>query len=102
MANRNRSNSFNLRSYSTSEREATTRKLTSYLRGLAARRSNGVVTADDVHNFLTRDGVNAGQVRTRLSFINSVFRNGMFEQTGMTPSSRPQAKGRYISTWTIA
>lgn len=103
MANRKRTTTgFNLKSYSNSEREATTRRLTSYLRGLAARRSDGVVTADDVHNYLTRDGVNPGQVRTRLSFINSVFRNGMFEQVGMVPSSRPQAKGRAISAWTLA
>lgn len=102
MANRTRTSGFNLKSYSNSEREATTRRLTSYLRGLAARRSNGIVTADDVHTYLTRDGVNVGQVRTRLSFINTVFGSGMFEQVGTVASSRPQAKGRSISAWTLA
>lgn len=99
MAKRTR---YNLRSYSATERQSMTRKLTSYLRSLANRRSTGVVTADDVHNYLTRDGVNVGQVRTRLSFINSVFGSGMFEQVGAMPSARPQAKGRTISTWTVA
>mgnify|MGYP003338877665 FL=1 len=78
------------------------RRISSYLRSLASRRSSGVVTADDVHNYLTRDGVRPQQVRTRLSFINNVFSNGMFEQDGMVPSARPQAKGRSITAWTIA
>lgn len=102
MANRKRTTAYNLKSYTESEREATTRRLTSYLRSLANRRADGIVTADDVHNYLTRDGVNVGQVRTRLSFINSVFGSGMFEQVGMVPSERPQAKRRAISAWTLA
>ena len=94
---------FNPRSFTRSERETTTRKLTSYLRGLANRRSTGVVTADDVHNYLTREGVLAKQIRTRLSFINAALAgSGMFEQTGMTRSGRPEAKGRAISAWMVA
>jgi len=90
------------RYYNTQEFNVTAKRMTSYLRSLASRRSTGIVTADDVHNYLNREGVQPKQVRTRLSFINSVFGSGMFEQTGTVASSRPAAKGRAISTWTIA
>jgi len=104
MAKRNRSRTtrYNLKSYTESQFTATARRIASYLRSLASRRSSGTVSADDVHNYLTREGVNVGQVRTRLSFINTVFSNGMFEQTGMTRSTRPQAKGRAISMYSVA
>jgi hypothetical protein len=102
MANRNSNTRFTVKTYNTQEREATTRRISSYLRGLASRRTDGVVTADDVHTYLNREGVRPQQVRTRLSFINSVFSNGMFAQDGMVASARPQAKGRYISAWTLA
>lgn len=87
---------------SNSGREKLINGMTSYLRSLANRRSSGVVTADDAHNYLTRAGIREQMVRTRLSFINSVFGTGMFEQVGRAPSSRPQARGRSISTWTVA
>jgi hypothetical protein len=102
MANRNRNTRFEVRNYNEQERESTVRRIASYLRTLANRRNDGTVSADDVHNYLTRDGVREQQVRTRLSFINSVFSTGMFEQVGMAPSTRPQAKGRSISMWTTA
>jgi predicted Zn-dependent protease len=104
MAKRNRSRStrYNLRSFSNSERQSTMRRMISYLRSLANRRSSGVVTADDAHTFLTREGVNVGQIRTRLSFINSVFSGEMFEYAGTTRSSRPAARGRSISTYSVA
>lgn len=104
MAKRNRSRNtrFDVRSYNEQERQSTTRRIVSYLRSLANRRESGVVSADDVHTYLTRDGVREQQIRTRLSFINSVFGSGMFEQAGMTRSTRPQAKGRAISTWMVA
>lgn len=85
-----------------STRENMVRGLTSYLRSLANRRSTGTVTADDVHTFLSRKGVSARQYRTRLSFINSVLREPMFEASGTVYSTRPQAKGRAISAWTLA
>ena len=91
------------RYYNTAEFEATSRRMTSYLRSLANRRSSGVVTADDVHNYLTREGVHQKQVRTRLRFINTVLGgSGVFEQDGMVASTRPQAKGRSITAWTVA
>jgi hypothetical protein len=93
MANRNRN--------TRESRENTVRRMVSYLRSLASRRSSGVVTADDAHAFLNREGVRR-TVSTRLSYINTAFGSGMFEQTGMTYSSRPQAKGRAISTWATA
>jgi predicted Zn-dependent protease len=104
MAKRNRSRNtrFEVRSYNEQERMSTTRRIMSYLRSLANRRSSGVVSADDVHNYLTRDGVREQQTRTRLSFINSVFSSEMFEQVGMTASTRPQARGRAIATYTVA
>lgn len=102
MAKRNSNTRFTVKTFSTQEREVTTRRISSYLRSLASRRNDGVVTADDVHTYLTREGVRPQQVRTRLSFINTVFSNGMFEQDGMVASTRPQAKGRYISAWTLA
>ena len=103
MANRNSNTNFTGMTYSHSESEVTTRRISSYLRTLANRRTDGVVTADDVHNYLNREGVRPQQVRTRLSFINSVLAgSGMFEQAGMVSSTRPQAKGRSITAWTVA
>ena len=103
MANRNSNTNFTVKTYSDSEREATTRRISSYLRTLATRRTDGVVTADDVHNYLNSDGVRPQQVHTRLSFINSVLAgSGMVEQVGMVSSPRPQAKGRSITAWMIA
>lgn len=104
MAKRNSDRGFSKNRYfNTSEFETTARRMTSYLRSLANRRSSGVVTADDVHTYLNREGVQPQQVRTRLSFINSVLAgSGMFEQAGTVASSRPQAKGRSITAWTIA
>lgn len=92
--------SFNYRSEA--GREKLINQMTSYLRSLANRRSSGVVSADDAHNYLTRAGIREQMVRTRLSFINSVFSNGEFEAVGSAPSSRPQARGRAITTWTTA
>jgi hypothetical protein len=87
---------------SNSGREKLINQMTSYLRSLANRRQSGVVTADDAHTYMSRAGIREQMVRTRLSFINSVFGNGQFEQVGSAPSTRPQAKGRSISTWTVA
>jgi len=109
MAKRNRSRSTDTRGfsknryYNTTEFTSTARRMISYLRSLANRRSSGVVSADDVHTYLNREGVQPQQIRTRLSFINSVLAgSGMFEQSGMTRSTRPQAKGRAIAAWTVA
>jgi hypothetical protein len=87
---------------SRSNRETMVRKVTNYVRNLASRRSSGVVTADDVQAYLTRQGISARQIRTRLSFVNSVLRAPMFESTGTVYSTRPEAKGRAISAWTLA
>lgn len=83
-------------------REKLLSQMSTYLRSLANRRYSGEVTADDAHSYLTRAGLSELMVRTRLSFINSVFKNGMFEQSGTVASSRPAAKGRAISTWSVA
>ena len=106
MAKRNRStrNDYSQNRYfNTTEFEATARRMTSYLRSLSNRRSSGVVTADDVHAYLTREGVHQKQTRTRLSFINAVLAgSGEFEQDGTVASTRPEAKGRYITAWMAA
>jgi hypothetical protein len=82
--------------------ETMVRGLTSYLRSLANRRNDGIVTADDVHAYLNRRGISARATRTRLSFVNSVLRSPVFESAGSVYSSRPQAKGRSITAWTLA
>jgi threonyl-tRNA synthetase len=81
--------------------ETTRNKLATYLRRLAKTRRAGTVTADDAHAFLTRMGVRQQQVRTRLSYINSVLRTPEFEPVGETASARPAARGRYITEWSL-
>jgi hypothetical protein len=76
--------------------------LRSYLRGLARRRSSGTVTADDAQNFLTRQGMPNTMVSDRLAVINSVFQGGDFRSVGYTNSTRPEAKGRSITEWSLA
>lgn len=99
---RNSTSNFHLnRYYNETEFTRTVAKMRTWLMGLARRRSSGTVTADDVHRFLDREGVQPQQVRTRLRFINSVLREPNFYRSGTTPSSRPAARGRSISAWTI-
>ncbi len=76
-----------------------TSKLRTYLRGLVRRRNSGVVSADDVHAFLDRQGVPRNAVSTRLRFVNTVFPS-TFTYAGRTRSSRPVARGRVINLWT--
>jgi hypothetical protein len=92
---------FTTKQYSTEDFTRTVNKLRTYLRGLARKRSAGIVTADDAHNFLDREGIRPQQVRTRLAFINAALRQPNFEVIGMSPSMRPSARGRMISEWTI-
>jgi hypothetical protein len=87
---------------STSGRQKLVNGMNSYLRNLANRRSSKVVTADDAQSYLSRMGLNEMMVRTRLSFINTVFGNGSFMPIGTAPSKRTKAKGRSISLWTVA
>lgn len=86
--------------YSTEQFEQMVTRMRSWLTGLARRRSSGVVTADDVHAYLDRQGVPA-RTQTRLRFINSVLREPNFYSAGMTQSTRPAAKGRSITEWTV-
>lgn len=82
--------------------EQTVKKLRSWLSGLAKRRSSGRVSADDVHSYLDKQGIKTAQVNTRLSFINTVLREPMFYCAGVKKSSRPAAKGRSITEWTVS
>jgi len=74
----------------------------SYLYSLARKRAEGTVTADDAHRYMDREGIRPQQVRTRLSFINSVLREPNFEPVDVVASQRPAARGRSITEWTIA
>lgn len=80
--------------------ERTVARATSYLRGLASRRKSRTVTADDVQNFLSRNGF-PSKTNARLSVIRSVLRTPNFRPTGSAPSSRPAARGRKVTTWTV-
>jgi len=76
-------------------------RLRSYLRRLSIRRKDGVVTADDAHKFLTREGVTDPNERLRIT--NSVLNahNDEFTSGATRPSARPQMKGYRISEWTF-
>jgi hypothetical protein len=88
------------RTFSGERYERTVNGMRSWLSSIARKRVNGTVTADDAHTYLDREGVSRGHVRARLSFINSVLRSPNFEYAGMTPSTRPVARGRMITEWT--
>jgi len=92
----------NNKRYTEAQFEQTANRMKSWLYSLARRRTTGTVTADDAHRYLDREGVQPEQVRTRLSFINSVLRQPNFDRAGATSSSRPAARGRVITEWTIA
>jgi hypothetical protein len=78
----------------------TVTQLTSYLRGLARRRKNSIVTADDVQNFLTRKNFTASQ-NERLSITRTVLQEPTFLPVGMVASKRGVARGRRVTAWTI-
>lgn len=73
--------------------------LRSYLRTLARRRDSGVVTADDAHTYLTRQGLSERNIGIRLSMINRVLREPNFYPVGLTASRRPAARYRQIAEW---
>lgn len=79
-------------------RDRVVSQLNSYLRGLSRRRSNGIVTADDVQNYLTKKGFGMGQ-NERLSLTRSVLGEQNFVAVGEVPSRRPAARGRVITAW---
>lgn len=80
--------------------ERTVNGMRSWLYSLARRRASGTVTADDAHKYLDRQGFRKNEIFTRLSFINSVLRDGNFANVGRTPSTRPAARRRMINEWT--
>jgi hypothetical protein len=82
-------------------RDKTVSKATSYLRSLARRRNDAVVTADDVQNFLSQNGFR-GNTNERLSVIRSVLREPNFYAIGTTKSNRDAARSRTISAWTLS
>lgn len=102
MSNKNSTRGFTVKTYAPDEFERTANRMKSWLYSLARRRSTGTVTADDAHTYLDREGVRPQQVRTRLSFINSVLREPNFAPVGVINSQRPAARSRTITEWTIA
>jgi hypothetical protein len=92
---------YSTKTYDSNSFEKTSNRLRTYLKGIARKRVSGIVTADDAHRFLDKEGIRPQQVRTRLAFINSALRSPEFEVIGMSPSMRPSARGRMISEWTI-
>ena len=81
--------------------DRTVRGMRSWLNTLVRRRANRMVTADDAHTYLDRQGFRKNEVFTRLSFINTVLRDGNFDVIGRVPSERPVARRRLINAWTI-
>lgn len=74
----------------------------SYLRSLSRRRNTGVVTSDDAHRFMTKMGLSETATRARATILNEIFPNRNakgFQRVGTTPSARPEARRRRISTW---
>lgn len=102
MARTNTTRRFNVKTYTNEEFNRTASKMRSYLYSLARKRTEGTVTADDAHRYMDREGIRPQQVRTRLSFINSVLREPNFEPVDVVASQRPAARGRSITEWTIA
>lgn len=88
------------KNYSQDEFTRVANRMRTWLMNLARKRSSGVVTADDAHTYLDRQGVQA-QPRTRLRYINTVLREPTFAYEGQTRSTRPRAKGRMITEWTV-
>jgi hypothetical protein len=54
-----------------------------------------------VHTFLDKQGISR-KANTRLRFINSSLRAPTFNVVGETASTRPAAKYRRISEWSLA
>lgn len=85
-----------------SRNESVVTSLRSYLRSLARKRSSRTVTADDAQNYMNRQGMLEGKIRSRIAVINSAFQGGEFRSVGYTNSTRPEAKGRTITEWSLA
>lgn len=81
-----------------SNTDKTVSQLRSYLRGLSRRRNSGIVTADDVQNYLTRKQF-SGNTNERLSIIRSVLREPTFFRAGSVQSKREAARGRRVTAW---
>lgn len=80
-----------------------TERATSHLRRLARNRRSRIVTADDVQNFLDRNNFRGSQ-NERLSITRQVLNKTNFvaiPQVGFR-STRPQARGRTITPWTLS
>lgn len=83
-----------------STREQMVSKATGYVKGLARRRSNKQVSADDVQNFLNKSNFR-GSTNERMSIVRSVLRTPTFSAAGSVQSLREEARGRMITAWTI-
>lgn len=81
---------------------AETKKLESHLTRLAKRRKSKTVTVDDAHKYLDK---NPALISTHASqLICSVFNKNTskFTPKGTVASTRPEARGRKVTTWELA
>ena len=83
------------------QNETMVNSLRSYLRTLAKRRASATVTADDAQNYMTKQGIPSQRIRTRLALINAALQGGEFYQVGKVASTRPAARGRQITEWSL-
>ena len=78
------------------------RKLVATLyKGLVKRaRTNGTITADDVHDLLDKQRYPRSPSK-RQPVLKTLLNGSVFFALGDTPSGRPAAKGRRVVEWTI-
>lgn len=74
--------------------------LNNYLHGLAVRRANNTVSADDAARWLDRKGIEDATDRRRI--VNSVLHttSTTFTPSGFTNSERSSMRGSRIREWT--
>lgn len=78
------------------------RRLETYLTRLSRKRSDGIVTANDVTDFMTKNGYRMSNVRQRIRYTNATLRRPNFRPVGYRASTNPNAKYRQIRTWRIS
>lgn len=82
----------------TLDRASLESQLRNYLRRLARGRVAGVVTADDVHTFVGKNGLKLN-LNEQISLTRTVLAEPDFTFYEYIPSRRETAKGRMIAAW---
>lgn len=74
-------------------------KVRTFLRKTAKDRVSKTVTADDIHRYLNKNNLNLTNSE-KLGIINRVLQNNDdFAPAAYVRSSRPEARGRWITEW---